>query len=58
MDQINRAERDEQLREPGPGNFQDNLSPGADGLDQPVEDGQALSETAQENDLTGMSACC
>src|SRR5689334_7304907 len=61
MDQINRAKRDEQLREPGLGDFQDNFdvvqgSPDAAGLNERVEDERDPNETGQESDLTGVSA--
>jgi len=60
MDQINRAKRDEELREPGLGEFQDNISvqgsPDTAGLNEQVEDERDPSEAAQENDLTGVSA--
>ncbi len=59
MDQINRAKRDEQLREPGLGDFQDNLAPisaNSEGLNQQGDDAQGASERAQENELTGFSA--
>ena len=61
MDQINRAKRDEQLREPGLGDLQDNLdevqgSPDAAGLNDLVDNERDPSETDQESELTGVSA--
>jgi len=61
MDQINRAKRDEQLREPGLGESQDNIdvvqnSPDAAGLNNRVDDTQNSGETGQESNLTGVSA--
>ncbi|MDB5079634.1 MAG: hypothetical protein JWP00_1558 [Chloroflexi bacterium] len=49
MDQINRAKRDEQLREPGPGEVQEDLA-----LVSPVnpQDEREPDATAQENNLT------